>query len=237
MKILIDTHTHTVSSGHAFSTLKENIDYAKEMGLKGIGVTDHGPAMIGGANKLYFLNQKALPRKSNGITIYRGVELNILDEEGNIDLGGRFLKSVDYGIASLHLDCIIIREKSRITKAITNAMKHKKVKIIGHLCDPRLPFDMEEVLNMAKKEGVAIEINNASLDPNMKRYNKEDYLKLIKMCNEKGVSVVIASDSHYCENIGKVDRAIELVKESKIDEKLILNLDIKRFNKFMEIDL
>ncbi|EPZ60553.1 PHP domain protein [[Clostridium] sordellii ATCC 9714] len=30
MKALIDLHCHTVASGHAYSTLKENIDEAKE---------------------------------------------------------------------------------------------------------------------------------------------------------------------------------------------------------------
>ena len=29
MKALIDLHTHALSSGHAYSTVKENIEYAK----------------------------------------------------------------------------------------------------------------------------------------------------------------------------------------------------------------
>ena len=32
MKDLIDIHTHSVSSGHAYSTLQENLQIAKEKG-------------------------------------------------------------------------------------------------------------------------------------------------------------------------------------------------------------
>ena len=35
MKALMDLHTHTISSGHAYSTLKENIEEAREKGAKG----------------------------------------------------------------------------------------------------------------------------------------------------------------------------------------------------------
>ena len=41
MKLLFDLHTHTVASGHAFSTLKENIEEAAAKGLKAMGTSDH----------------------------------------------------------------------------------------------------------------------------------------------------------------------------------------------------
>ena len=31
LKPLVDLHTHTIASGHAYSTLKENIEAAKAM--------------------------------------------------------------------------------------------------------------------------------------------------------------------------------------------------------------
>ena len=34
MKALIDLHTHTLVSGHAYSTIKENVEAAKLAGLK-----------------------------------------------------------------------------------------------------------------------------------------------------------------------------------------------------------
>lgn len=45
MKLLFDLHTHTVASGHAFSTLKENIEEAAAKELKAMGTSDHYSAM------------------------------------------------------------------------------------------------------------------------------------------------------------------------------------------------
>ena len=54
MKLLFDLHTHTVASGHAFSTLKENIEEAAAKGLKAMGTSDHYSAMPGSAQPIYF---------------------------------------------------------------------------------------------------------------------------------------------------------------------------------------
>lgn len=46
MKALIDLHTHTLVSGHAYSTIKENVEAAKLAGLKYIGLSEHAPNML-----------------------------------------------------------------------------------------------------------------------------------------------------------------------------------------------
>ena len=55
MKAIIDMHTHTVASGHAYSTIHENVQFAKKHGIKILGMSDHGPDMLGGP-QLYFFN-------------------------------------------------------------------------------------------------------------------------------------------------------------------------------------
>ena len=40
MKILLDVHTHTVASGHAFSTLQEMVRTAADKGLQILGITE-----------------------------------------------------------------------------------------------------------------------------------------------------------------------------------------------------
>uniref|UniRef100_UPI003FEF4C9F PHP domain-containing protein n=1 Tax=Parabacteroides distasonis TaxID=823 RepID=UPI003FEF4C9F len=47
MKTLLDVHTHTVASGHAFSTLQEMAVAASEKGLKLLGITEHAPGRRG----------------------------------------------------------------------------------------------------------------------------------------------------------------------------------------------
>ncbi|MEG0019988.1 MAG: PHP domain-containing protein, partial [Oscillospiraceae bacterium] len=45
MRITADLHSHTLFSGHAFNTATEMINRAREMGLKALAITDHGPDM------------------------------------------------------------------------------------------------------------------------------------------------------------------------------------------------
>lgn len=47
MKTLLDVHTHTIASGHAFSSLQEMTLTAKEKGLDILGITEHGPNIPG----------------------------------------------------------------------------------------------------------------------------------------------------------------------------------------------
>ena len=79
MKLLFDLHTHTVASGHAFSTLKENIEEAAAKGLKAMGTSDHYSAMPGSAQPIYFTNFKAIKEKILGVRIFTGMEANIID--------------------------------------------------------------------------------------------------------------------------------------------------------------
>ena len=43
MRDVLDTHTHTLASGHAYSTIRENVRAAAERGLDLIAITEHAP--------------------------------------------------------------------------------------------------------------------------------------------------------------------------------------------------
>lgn len=45
MKYLIDTHTHTIASGHAYNTIDEMTRYAGSIGLLNLAITEHAPQM------------------------------------------------------------------------------------------------------------------------------------------------------------------------------------------------
>ena len=80
MKILADTHTHTIASGHAYSTVDENARWAAEQGLRLLALTDHAPAMQNTTCHAYFANLNVIPQELRGVRILRGVELNILEK-------------------------------------------------------------------------------------------------------------------------------------------------------------
>lgn len=70
MKVLFDLHTHTLASGHTFSTLKENIEEAGRKGLWGMGTSDHAKKMPGSANPVFFTNYKVVHRSVLGVRIF-----------------------------------------------------------------------------------------------------------------------------------------------------------------------
>ena len=86
MRDIMDLHTHTIASGHAYNTILEMSQAAREKGLELLGITEHGPAMKGSCQTIYFQNVKVLPRERFGVTTHFGVELNILAEDGRVDL-------------------------------------------------------------------------------------------------------------------------------------------------------
>lgn len=78
MKTLLDVHTHTIASGHAYSSLQEMTLAAKEKGLEILGITEHGPNIPGTCDPIYFRNLHCVPRQLYGIKLMLGAELNIL---------------------------------------------------------------------------------------------------------------------------------------------------------------
>ena len=86
MNIELDVHTHTVASGHAFSTLQEMAQAAADKGLKLLGITEHSPGIPGTCNPIYFRNIHVVPRQMYGIELMLGAEINITDTKGTLDL-------------------------------------------------------------------------------------------------------------------------------------------------------
>ena len=102
MKFDVDTHTHTYASGHAYSTLIENAQQAKENSVKMFCTTDHAESMPGAPNFWFFSNQKILPRFLSEVAVIRGIEVNILNINGEIDIPLEVDKNLDWVIASFH---------------------------------------------------------------------------------------------------------------------------------------
>ena len=225
MKAIIDMHTHTVASGHAYSTLHENVQFAKKHGIKILGISDHGPDMPGGPQLYFFNNLKVVPKEIDGVRVLKGMEANIMDIEGNIDhLEPGALPGLDYLIASLHTVCIQPSTKEDNTLAILNAMEQEKVKIIGHPDDSRYPLDYEAIVKKAKEKNILLEVNNSSLSPNAFRQGARENIKTyLELCKEHGVRIIMGTDSHICFDIGVFKYAEELIEEINFPKELVIN--------------
>ncbi len=236
MNYELDTHIHSVSSGHAYSTITENAEYAAKKGLKLIAITDHAPKMPGSCGSLHFMNLKILPRFINGVEILTGVELNIMDKNGNVDLKEELIKGLDVVIASLHIPCIKPMSIEENTEAAVNAMLNPLVKVLGHPGDPRYPIDIDKIVDTAKKTDTLIEINNTSLNPNNTRFGGRDtIINIIKKCAQRQQPVILGSDAHYHLQIGDFSYAEELIAEAEMPKELILNYSVKDYKDYMGI--
>lgn len=224
MKAFVDLHCHTISSGHAFSTLKENIDEAKLKGLKVLGISDHAISMPGTAHEFYFSNFGVIKKEINGVRILKGIEANIMDYEGTIDVSKDLCEKLDYVIASLHPPCIKPSSMEDNTQAIVKAMENPYVKIIGHPDDSRYPLDYRKVVQAAKENNVLIELNNSSLKPNGFRQNaRENYITLLNLCKDQEVKIIMGSDAHIYYDVGELSYALELLQETNFPNRLVAN--------------
>lgn len=224
MEFVLDTHTHTLASGHAYNTMKEMAEAAAERGLSLLGITEHAPKMPGTCHELYFHNLGVVDRMQYGVELLLGTELNILDCDGHVDLMQRHLKKLDLVIASLHTPCIRPGTKEENTRALLNAMKNPCIDIIGHPDDIRYPLDYQALVYGAKESGKLLEINNTSMSPgSVRKGAREHYLEMLEYCREYGVCVVAGSDAHTAGSVGNLERVQALLEEVHFPEELVVN--------------
>ncbi|OOM06726.1 phosphatase [Clostridium saccharobutylicum] len=224
MKYALDVHTHTIASGHAYSTLMENAKAASEKGIKVLGTTEHGSSMPHSPHVWYFHNYKVLPRELYGVTMLYGIEANIIDYEGNLDMETSTLDRMDIVIGSIHDEVYKVGNSEENTKAFVNAIKSGKIDIIGHLGNPGIPVDYEKVVRCALENDVLIEINNSSFTTSRPGSSK-NCTKIASLCKELGVKLIINSDAHFCTKIGEFTEAINMLESIDFPDSLIINKD------------
>ena len=232
MRVEIDTHTHTLASGHAYNTLNEMAQAAADKGLKGLAITEHAPEMPGTCHLFYFQNLRIVPRKKYGIELLLGTELNIMNARGEIDLPDSVLERLDIAIASIHMPCFKDeRTIDNVTAAYEKVMEHPYVDIIGHPDDGRFPVDMKRLVKKAKETGTLLEVNNSSLRPEGFRENtKENCLEMVKECKAQGVMIVLGSDSHVDADIAEYPYAEEILRETDFPEELVANVSLEKLS-------
>lgn len=219
-----DLHTHTIVSGHAYSTFLENVDFCAKNGIKILGTSEHGPAMPHAPHIWYFGNLSVIPREINGVTILRGCEANVLDLDGTIDIPNFERKSIDYMIASLHEPIFPPHSLEEDTKAILNAVdKNEEIEILGHLGNPNYSLDYEALVKKAKEKNIMIEINNSSMKGSSRMGSDIACTDIAKLCMEHGTKIILTSDAHICFAIGNFDSSIKMLKSINFPEELIMN--------------
>lgn len=232
MKLLVDTHTHTVASGHAYSTLRENAILAAQNGLEAFCCTDHGPAIGVVAPDFILKVLQSVPEVIEGVRMIRGCELNIMDYEGSIDLSKRYIDMSEFLVASLHDITIKPGSIEENTAALVGALKKPFVDTVGHPGNPYYPVNIEEVVDAAKDNNKLIEINSHSF--RFRKGSAPRCIEFIRLCKEKDVRITVSSDAHVCYNVGIFDAALVALMEAGFPEELIVSRDLKTFMEYLE---
>ncbi|WMJ90749.1 phosphatase [Anaerocolumna sp. MB42-C2] len=234
MKVELDVHTHTLASGHAYGTIREMAQAAAEKGLKILGITEHAKGIPGTCDDIYFENLRVVPREMYGIELLLGSEINILDYDGNLSLPAKIIDKLDIRIAGIHSHCYKAGTMEQNTDAVLKAIKNPRIDIISHPDDGKCPLDYEPIVKAAKENSVLLELNNNSLNPINKRLNaRENNLKMLSLCIQYDVPILVSSDAHDPADIARYDFVTEVLNEIQFPEKLIVNKNAEKFKKFL----
>ncbi len=228
-----DFHTHSEYSrwGHGKDSIEDMVSKANESGLTSLAITDHGPKHI-----LFPISLKNLRKarkqideinKTSKTKVYLGVEANLIGGDGTIDLTEEQLKLIDVLLVGYHMctfaDFVGFINKNnnskkqiqKNTQAYLNMLNKYDVDIITHIQE-HIKVDLKPIAELCAKKGTLIEINNKHL-----RLDADDAKILI----ESGCKLIINSDAHSKDRIGKVDNAIKFIVDNKISRDRVVNID------------
>lgn len=236
MKIELDVHTHTIASGHAFSTLQEMVQAAADKGLKMLGITEHTSGIPGSCAPIYFRNLHVVPRQMYGIELLLGAEINILDDEGNLDMDAEAMKRLDLRIAGIHSLCYKPGTREENTHGMVQVISNPWIHIISHPGDGTALLDFEPMVLAAKEHHTLLEINNSSLKPiRHKADARENNLTILRLCKKYEVPVILGSDAHISFDIACYDYLYELLRLTEFPEELIMNRDVETFKRYLDL--
>lgn len=216
-----DLHTHTVYSMHAYSTVTENAAAAARKGLLAIGMTDHAPAVPEPGHHWHFTNMRVLPTHIAGVRVLRGVEANVLDFDGTLDVNEKILANLDMVIASMHMGIMKPGSVADITRAWLAIAADPRVDIIGHPGTPAFAFDEEPVIRAFAAHNKIVEINEGSFAA--RGGSLPNCTRIAYLCKKYGVRIVVSSDAHFHEQVGNFASSMVMLEQLEFPPELIVN--------------
>ncbi len=219
-----DVHMHTIETDGR-CTIEEMAQAAKDRGYKYMAITDHTKnlAFANGLDDKRALEHIRRIHEANdrtgGIRIFAGIEVDIL-ADGALDLSDSVLEQMDVVIASIHSH--FNQEPAQLTDRLLRTIENKNVSIIGHptgrilLRRDGYSYDMDAVLKAAATARCAMELNAYP-----------DRLDLcdrhLRMAKERGVKLVINTDSHHTSHMEKIKYGILQARRAWLGPADILN--------------
>lgn len=232
MRIEVDSHTHTIASGHAYSTLAENVEAAAARNIRLLAITDHGPAMPGSPHFWFFKNMRVIPRVMQGVGVLRGIEANIINFRGEIDIDDDLQQQLDIVLASLHEPIISPATRSLHTEGVVKAMASGKIDVFAHGGNPAFPIDVEEVAKAAAWYSVLVEINNSSFTTS-RPGSEKNCAALAEAVGRHDGLLTFGSDAHIAGKVGLFDECLAFVEKIGFPADRVISASSRRFLDFL----
>lgn len=226
----IDLHLHTIASRHAHNTILEYINQAKKLRMKVIGISDHGPSDESTtADEVYFMVIGRIPKVINGIRVLKGIEANIIDSNGNLDISNDTVNRLDYVLANFHEGSIYKDQGiKKNTDAMIKTVRSGKINIISHpFHTAHFPIDITRVAEEACKNNVLLEIDLHYIDRHINKGKSLVYLgnikEIVRIVKKNKKKIIVNSDSHNIWELAD-DRPLKKIqKEIGLTNNLIIN--------------
>ncbi len=229
MTLKIDLHVHSVASGHAYNTIYELVQEAKRKKMKAIAITDHTPGDGSLTHNWYFIGLKNIPEKMEGIRVLRGVELEVINKQGAVNLSDDLLEKLDILLIGLHnhAGTLNFKDSDEVTNAlITGLKKYTKAKIITHPFSNLGNLDIKKITQYACDNNLLMEVNLAHLNPQINRHhaNMEKLKEMIKIVKQNKKKVIVNSDAHFMTWLGNDSMLTpQFMKEIGLTKEMIIN--------------
>lgn len=217
-------HMHSTWTDGA-ETIEAMVQACKDLGYEYCAITDHSQAtrVAGGlaasALKQQWKEIEHLRRRMRGITLLRGMEVDILPD-GSLDLPDDLLQALDIVLVSLHSQ--LRMPEPEMTKRVLKALSHPAVDIFAHptarLLNKRGPvvLDLDAVFRTATEYDVALEINAQP-----ERLDLNDVH--VQRARELGVKFIINSDAHSTQGLALVHYGVEQARRGWLEKTQVLN--------------
>ncbi|HMD38632.1 MAG TPA: DNA polymerase/3'-5' exonuclease PolX [Candidatus Acidoferrum sp.] len=219
-----DLQMHSTASDGK-NSIEEMAEAARKLGHQYIAITDHSKAVTvanGLDEKRMAAHIKKIHAASDsglGIRVLAGAEVDIL-KDGTLDYSDEILAQIDVVVCSIH--SYFNLDRAEMTDRMLAAIENPYAQIIGHPTgrlllrrDP-LDYDMEKILQACAKHGVAMECNSYPDRLDL----KDVYLR---MCKERGVKVVISTDSHTAANLAFIRHGVTMARRGWLEKKDVIN--------------
>lgn len=227
-----DFHTHTVFSPHAYSTITENAAAAAKCGMVAVACTDHGEATPDTGHHWHFTNMRILPPCIEGVRVLRGMEANVMDFTGRIDMSPKIRQQMELVIASMHTGTMPQGSVEEITQAWAAVAADPDIDIIGHSGTPFYAFDYESVIPLFGQYGKVVEINEGSF--RVRKDSYENCKRIAQLCKQHGVRIAVNSDAHFHTHVGQFAESVNMLSEIGFPPELIINNSRESINTFFK---